>query len=96
MELKDLSIILFILLVIIIFYILSKKNNNESFGLSGPFGADYPIMSPTQAYLKYPRDDFQINQIYYPFYNQSNTEYIGKYPYYNYMFHPYSSSVYYT
>jgi len=101
MDFKTISVIVIIILIIIV--ILYKNTQDDHFrplgpsgpdGPGGPEGLGRPIQIPINSYLKMPTDPFQINQVYYPFYNWP--QYIGKYPYYKFMFHPYNSSVYYT
>lgn len=77
-----------ITIIIIIIIITIYRSNYEGFGMIGQI----PI--PINSYMEKPTDYTQINQVFNPFYNWP--EYIGKYPYYRFMFHPYSSSVYYT
>ncbi len=80
-----------------VFYVMKNKNNNASDieGFRNPIQIG-PSNAPTQSYMKPPQDPFQINQVYTPFYNWPQYQYIGKYPYYRYLFHPYNSRVYYT
>lgn len=75
-------VIITIIATIAMLTILPKKDISEQF------------YTPFYSYLYYPRSKFQINQVHHPFYNYP--KYIGKYPYYRFMFHPYNSSVYYT
>lgn len=77
-----------ITIIIIIIIMIAFRISYEKFSNIGQI----PI--PINSYLEKPTDYTQINQVFYPFYNYP--EYIGKYPYYRFMFHPYSSSVYYT
>lgn len=73
-----------IVLFIVFLILLLNSNTNETFDVKD---------SNTSMYNIHPPSMFQIGQIHLPFYNFP--KYIGKYPYYKYMFHPYSNSVYY-
>jgi uncharacterized protein YxeA len=73
-----------LIIIIICFLIFRAKQHIEKFDVN-----------MTQSYLKTPTSNFQINQTHMPSYNWP--KYIGKYPYYRYMFnHPYNSSIYYS
>ncbi len=76
--------ILIITILLVVCYNIFKRNKTEQFKLNETL---------TQMYNIGPPDMYQIGQIHHPFYNWP--EYIGKYPYYRYMFHPYNSAVYY-
>ena len=84
-------ILIMVLIVICIIVIATIQNNNTNEQFDSISDTTIP---PFYSYYRYPRSKFQINQVHNPFYNYP--EYIGKYPYYKYMFSPYSSSVYYT
>ncbi len=85
---QTIIIILLVIITIMATSHLAKKDMDE------PFNYNKNLSIPYYSYLRYPRSKFQINQVHNPFYN--HPEYIGKYPYYRFMFSPYSSSVYYT
>ena len=91
MNSQNISVILIIIGIILAIVALNKYNRSTE-----PFHTMNLSGNPTQSYLRYQTDPTQINQVYHPFYNWPEYEYIGKYPYYHYMFNPYSSSVYYT
>ncbi len=79
-----------ILIVIIIIIVVCSCLN---VGGIDNFNSIGRIHVPTDAYLRKPVDPYQINHVYNPQYNWP--KYIGKYPYYNFFFNPYSTSVYY-
>lgn len=76
--------LLIILVLIYLLNILFEQNKNETFT---------PFQTTNQMYNIGKPDNFQIGHVYHPFYNRP--KYIGKYPYYKYLFHPYGYSTYY-
>ena len=83
------NIILIVLVALVLYSIMSSSSEKKE-----GFRTIDTTAAPTQTYYRHPMSPYQINQYHHPFYNWP--QYIGKYPYYHYMFHPYNSRVYYT
>jgi hypothetical protein len=91
------KIILLATILYIVYFHIKKESPEEKIYRENfvTAGLDkLQVHIPSQAYFKLPVDNFQLNQVYDPFYNFP--KYIGKYPYYRYVFNTYNSRVYYT